>query len=94
MIIVFFSNVSLNKMFLFSRYFAMHEAPYLRDGTVTNAKIILINERTARLETNRSCTVMLAKRDSGVMFCLQSYQHLKSIDHFCINPIRRIGLIH
>ena len=25
--------------------------------------------------------------------CLQSYQILESIDHLCINPIRRIGLI-
>ena len=68
MIVVYISNVSLNKMFLFSRYFAMHEAPYLRDGTVTNAKIILINERPARLETNRSCTAIPAKSNSGVMF--------------------------
>ena len=62
----------------------MHETPYLRDGTVTNAKIILINERPARLETNRSCTVMLAKRDSGVLFCLQGYQDLESKDHVCM----------
>ena len=31
---------------------------------------------------------------SDVMFCLQSYQDLESIDHVCINPIHRIGLIH
>ena len=36
-------------------------------------------------------TVLPAKIDSDVMFCLQSYQGLKSIDHLCINPIRRIG---
>ena len=72
----------------------MHEAPYLRDGSVTNANIILINERPARLETHRSCTVLSAKSNSGVMFCLQNYQDLESIDHLCINPIRRIGLIH
>ena len=30
--------------------------------------------------------------DSDVMFCLQSNQGLKSIDHLCIYPIRRIGL--
>ena len=37
-------------------------------------------------------TVLPVKSDSGVMFCLQSYQDLESIDHLCINPIRRIGL--
>ena len=39
-------------------------------------------------------TVLPAKSDSDVMFCLQSYQDLESIDHVCISPIRRIGLIH
>ena len=39
-------------------------------------------------------TVLPAKSDSDAMFCLQSYQDLESIDHMCINPIRRIGLIH
>ena len=39
-------------------------------------------------------TVLPAKSNSGVMFCLQSYQDFKSIDYLCINPIRRIGLIH
>ena len=38
--------------------------------------------------------VLPAKSDSGVMFCLQSYQDLELIDHLYINPIRRIGLIH
>ena len=39
-------------------------------------------------------TVLPAKSDSCVMFLLQSYQDLKSIDHLCIDPIHRIGLIH
>ena len=39
-------------------------------------------------------TGLPAKSDSDVMFCLQSYQYLKLIDHLCINPIGRIGLIH
>ena len=39
-------------------------------------------------------TVVPAKSDSGVKFCLQSYQDFESIDHLCINPIHRIGLIH
>ena len=38
-------------------------------------------------------TVLPAKSDSYVMLCLQSYQGLKTIDHLCINPICRIGLI-
>ena len=37
---------------------------------------------------------MPTKSDNDAMFCLQSYQDLESIDHLCINPIRRIGLIH
>ena len=52
-------------------------------------------------------TVVPAKSDSDVIFCLQSFsktltctRHLKclssreSIDHLCINPILQIGLIH
>ena len=34
-------------------------------------------------------TVVPAKSDSDVMLCLQSYQDLESIDHLCINPIRK-----
>ena len=39
-------------------------------------------------------TVLPAKSDSDVMFCLQSYHGLKLIDHLCINPICRIRLTH
>ena len=39
-------------------------------------------------------TVLPAKSDSDVMFCKQNNQGLISIDQLCINPIRRIGLIH
>ena len=39
-------------------------------------------------------TVVPAKSDSDIMVCLQSYRDLESIDHLCINPIHRIGLIH
>ena len=38
-------------------------------------------------------TVVPAKSDSDVMFCLQRIRDLGSIDHLCINPIHRIGLI-
>ena len=41
-----------------------------------------------------SITVLPAKIDSDFMICLQSYRDLYSIDHLCINPILRIGLIH
>ena len=44
-------------------------------------------------EMNRY-TVLPAKSDSDVMFCLNSNQGLTSIYHLCINPSRRIGLIH
>ena len=48
-------------------------------------------------------TVLPAMSDSDVMFCLQLFKTLtctvhfslcESIDHSCINPILRIGLIH
>ena len=39
-------------------------------------------------------TVLPAKSDSDVMFCLQCYRDVESIYHLCINPICRIGLIH
>ena len=39
-------------------------------------------------------TALPVKSDSDVMSCLQVIRDLESIDHLCINPIRRIGLIH
>ena len=36
-------------------------------------------------------TVLPAKSDSNVMFCLQSYQGLRIDRSLCINPIHRIG---
>ena len=39
-------------------------------------------------------TVLPAKSDSDVMFCLQSYQDIILDRSLCINPIRRIGLMH
>ena len=47
-----------------------------------------------RLSTDDTGTVLPAKSDSDDVFCLQSYQGLESIDHVCINPICRIGIIH
>ena len=41
-----------------------------------------------------SSTVLPAKSDSDVMFCLQIYGVLESIDHLCFNPILQIGLKH
>ena len=38
-------------------------------------------------------TVVPAKSDSDVMFVYKVIRDLESIDHLCINPIRRIGLI-
>ena len=42
-----------------------------------------------------SRTVVPAKSDSDVMFVYKVIRDLESIDHLCINPIRRIliGLI-
>ena len=57
-----------------------------KDRTVTIMKKI---NKSPKIEG----TVLPAKSDSGVMLS-QSYQDVESIDHLCINPIRRIGLIH
>ena len=52
----------------------------------------------------RNSTVLSVKSDSDVVFCLQLLSekltctlHLsqcESIDHLCVNPILRIGLMH
>ena len=39
-------------------------------------------------------TVLPAKSDSDVMFVYKVARDLESIDHLCINPIHRIGIIH
>ena len=39
-------------------------------------------------------TVLPAKSDSDVMFRYKVIRNLESIDHLCINPILRLGLIH
>ena len=40
-----------------------------------------------------SATVLPTKSDSDVIFVYKIINDLESIDHLCINPIRRIGLI-
>ena len=37
---------------------------------------------------------MPARNDSDLMFVYKIIRDLESIDHLCINPIHRIGLIH
>ena len=57
--------------------------------------ISVLKALPGKLDIKRhSPTVLPAKSDSDVMFCLQSYQGL--LDHFvlCINPIHRLGLIN
>ena len=39
-------------------------------------------------------TVLPAKSYSDVMFCYKIIRNLESIDHLCISPILRIGLIY
>ena len=51
------------------------------------------NMTVARARTLVLTTGLPAKSDSDVMFCLQRIRDLGSIDHLCINPIHRIGLI-
>ena len=41
-----------------------------------------------------SATVLPAKSDSDVMFVYKVNRDYETIDHLCINPIRRIGLKH
>ena len=38
--------------------------------------------------------VVPAKSDSDIMFVYKVIRDLESIDHLCINPIHRIGLLH
>ena len=38
--------------------------------------------------------VLPANSDINIMFCLQSYPDLESIDHVCINPIDLSILVH
>ena len=40
------------------------------------------------------CTILPAKSDSDVMFCLQCYQGLRIDRSLLFYPNRRIGLIH
>ena len=47
-----------------------------------------------RADLGKPATVLPAKSDSYVMFCLQTYIDLESIDHLCICPIHKIGQIH
>ena len=39
-------------------------------------------------------TVLPAKGDSDVLFVYEVIRVLESIDHLCINPIHRLGLMH
>ena len=83
--------------------------PQTRDKYYLYRRRVLCNEQRRRCAdgttTTRCCTstrsprnqvgtVLPAKGDSDVRFCLQKYQDLESIYHLCINPIHRIGLIH
>ena len=56
-----------------------------------NNKSIVNKKREHKL---RVSTVLPAKSDSDVMFCLQSYQGLIINSSLSINHILRIGLIH
>ena len=43
---------------------------------------------------NANGTVLLAKSDSDAMFVYKAIRDLELINHKCINPIMRIGLLH
>ena len=63
-----------------SQLFYLDNTSYTYEGQVNN--LIYFKD-----------TVVPAKSESGIMFCLQGYQVLESIDYMYINPIRRIGSI-
>ena len=46
------------------------------------------------ISAQQKTTVLPVKSDSDVMFVHDVIRDLQSIDHLCINPICRIGLIH
>ena len=52
------------------------------------------NKKNNNLLCDMVPTVLPAKSDSDVMFVYKVIRDLESIDHLCINPIHRIGLIH
>ena len=62
--------------------------------TISSGKVILITK--TKINGDKETTVVPTKSYIDVMFCLQSYQDIESIDHMCIiiNTIRRKGLIH
>ena len=63
--------------------------------TYRNETIVLLNaNKFSKTKQNTHCTVLPAKSDGDVMFCLQCYGDLESIYHLWFNRIRRIGLKH
>ena len=42
----------------------------------------------------RETAVLPTKSERDVMFVYKAIQDLETIDHLCINPIRRLGFIH
>ena len=52
------------------------------------------NQKLYFLHISHRCTVLPAKIDNDVMFFYKVIRDLESINHFFINLIRRIGLIH
>ena len=65
-------------------------------GPPLNVTIVIMHVRYLRngCYANDLPTILPAKSDSDVMFVYKVIRDLWSIDHMCINPIRRIGLIH
>ena len=59
-----------------------------------NIKAAAFTVSEKSINTIGTLTGLPAKSDSDDMFCLQRIRDLESIDHLCINPIHRIGLIH
>ena len=77
---------------------------YADDDDREVSKLIVFSLQYRVLDLRKSGTVLPAKSDSDILFCLQLFNkiltctlHLsycESIYHMCINPILQIGLIH
>ena len=73
----------------------MHYISLITAGYTCDKVLGLNMTSTTKVKVEKRIhTVLPAKSDSDIMFCLQIIRDLESIDHVCINPIHRIGLIH
>ena len=73
---------------------ALNDQPIINVQCVLSVNTALTHSVINVIKSMSTTTVLPAKSDSDIMFCLQVIRDLQSIYHLCINPIRRIELIH